>query len=87
MPELEREIKTWKYINGFTKSYNYFPDDKIKISYGKITFDQTYVYMEPEEEPKIGHLNLEALQQQFEVDIDEYPRELGVPKLFEKINP
>jgi hypothetical protein len=86
LPDLETELKGWHFLRGTLRNSNYFAQSRVKLSYGKITFDQTYIHLEPKEQNIYGKLFIEVLSKKYEVDIEEFPREVGVPKLFEKIN-
>jgi len=85
-PQLEAELTDWQYINGIGNDSSYFLQKELKLSYGKITFDQTYVHMESPDEQGCGKFSFEVLERLYQLDIEEFPREIGVPKLFEKIN-
>lgn len=85
-PKLKDLLKDWQYIKGSFIGQHFFERPDIRISYGVITFDQTYVDDEPVEPEIQRETCINLLDREYSLTVEDFPREIGVPKLFEKID-
>lgn len=75
-----------KFEKGNFLGQHYFAEPLVRLSYGIITFDQTFAGEEPDEPDMHRTLLIEFSKTRFELDIVEFPRQTGAPKLFESVN-
>ncbi|NLU94910.1 hypothetical protein [Chitinophaga sp. Ak27] len=85
MPDLDGQLKNWPFLKGTFIGQHYFMSPVVRLSYGAITFDQTVIEQEPGEVDVHRQLCFEFCGHQFDIDVVEFPLQLGVPKLFTKL--
>lgn len=85
MPDLEDQLKDWQHVNAKFKGQHYFVTINIRMSYGAITFDQSVIELEPNEQDIHRNICIEVLQKEYELEVIEFPLALGVPKTFQKV--
>ncbi|MEC5145375.1 hypothetical protein [Chitinophaga sp. 212800010-3] len=83
---LEDSLKKWQFLKGSFIGVHYWEYPTVRIGYGIIAFDQTFIDMEPIEPEECRVLNIEIDKTKYEFEVIEFPRELGIPKLFKGIN-
>jgi len=84
MPDLEESLKQWAFINAEAVD-GYFNKASLKISYGKITCDNSHADLEEDDDIKRLFI-LHVFGADVRLNITEFPKEVGPAKLFEKIN-
>jgi len=82
--DLEEQLKDWTYIKAHSID-GYFHKMPLRISYGKITFDNSNADLE-EEEDETGLFTLQIFGEQVTMKVTEFPKAVGVAKFFEKVN-
>lgn len=84
VPDLEEQLRNWSYVEARSID-GYFYKMPLRISYGKITFDNSNADLE-EDEDETGVFSLQVLGEQVTMKVTEFPKAVGVAKFFEKVN-
>ncbi|SFE45684.1 hypothetical protein SAMN05518672_106189 [Chitinophaga sp. CF118] len=84
MPDLEEPLKQWTFVNAEAVD-GYFNKASLKISYGKVTYDNSNADLEEGDDVKRLFI-LNVFGTDVRLKITEFPKEVGPAKLFEKIN-